>query len=149
MDWTEFFDNFFSQRATELAVIFDAGGCRHGWVQGEMFLEGKGLAIKIDATASRFDLLCSAPPMIAEIRLCGGGETNAAKMWAWIEADVQKLAHAKGEYERFFILVIDNRWPDTPLGQWLRTCDFPNIRKREKPLSESVTIKMWQIEKKR
>ena len=152
MDWMTFFDDFFSQRATELAVILDAGGCREGWVQGEMFLQGKDLAIKTNATSSKFDLLCLTPPMIAEIKLCGGGggyEVNASKMRGWIKCDVQKLAHAEGEYERFFILIVDNRWPNTSFGQWLRTCDFPNIRKREKPLSESVTIRVWQIEKER
>ena len=142
MDWIAYFDQFFSPRAEELAVIIDAAGCREGWVQGEMFLHGRDLGLRTNATRSRFDLLCPSPPMIAEIKICGGG--YAQKMRGFIEGDVQKLSRAAGPYDRFMILIVDSRITDTPLGRWLTTCDFPHVRKHERCLSGLLAIRIWQ-----
>jgi len=143
MDWIAYFDDFFSERAAKLAEMMKAAGCREGWVQGEMYLHGRDLEIETNATRLKYDILCKSPPMIAEIKICGGD--YAPKMKGWIEDDVQKLSHAPEDYERFMILIVDTRVADTTLGRWLRTCDFAALRKHERALSESVTVRIWQV----
>jgi len=143
MNWIAYFTDFFRQRSEYVHSILDADGCRERWVQGEMFLHARGLHLKTDATRSRFDLLCPEPPMIAEIKICGG--EYAPKMQKLIQDDVRKLERAAGDWERFMILVVDNRNPHTSLGRWLTTCDFPDTQKHDIALSKSVIIRIWRI----
>lgn len=145
MDWIAHFSDFFSRHSKPLEAILDAAGCREAWVQGQMFLDRGELQIKTNATRDKLDLRCADPPMIAEIKVCGGD--YAAKMQAWIEADVDKLARVDGAYERYMILIVDNRNLRTRLGKWLTTCDFPHIRKDEQMLPPAVLIRIWQIPK--
>jgi len=143
MDWLTYFKDFFSQHMAKLEVVLNAAGCREGWLQGEFFVDGQELQIKTNATPKKFDLLCSSPPMIAEIKICGGD--YAPKMRGYIQEDAEKLACVSGSYERFLLLVVDNRHPDTELGRWLTTCDFEHVRKDELKLSDTVIIRLWQI----
>lgn len=143
MNWIAYFTDFFQERSAHVHSILDAAGCREGWVQGEMFLHARDLHLKTNATRSRFDLLCPEPPMIAEIKICGGD--YAPKMRQLIQDDVQKLGCAAGGWERFMILIVDNRNPHTSLGRWLTTCDFPDTQKHGITLSESVVIRIWRI----
>jgi len=143
MDWFTYFKDFFSRHTDRLEALFDAAGCREGWLQGEFFIDGQELQIKTNATPKKFDLLCSNPPMIAEIKICGGN--YASKMRGYIQEDADKLARASRNYERFLLLVVDNRHPDTELGCWLTTCDFEHVRKDELKLSDTLIIRLWQI----
>lgn len=143
MDWLDFFEEFFTQRAESIAVIADAAGCREGWLQGEFFLCGRQMMLRTNATRRRFDLLCDDPPMIAEIKLCGGG--YATKMKAFIENDVRKLRSDPSCRPKYMILVVDNRKPHTSLGRWLTTCSFPHTRERMCTLSEKLLVRIWEV----
>ena len=143
MNWMTYFADFFRQRSADLQAILDAAGCREGWVQGEMFLHARQLHLETNATGYKFDLHCPTPPMIAEIKICGGD--YAPKMKGYIQDDVKKLADAQGVWQRFLILVVDKRHPDTSLGRWLTTCEFPHLQTQEVALSEWVVVRMWQI----
>jgi hypothetical protein len=81
--------------------------------------------------------------MISEIKICGGD--YSPKMKALIEDDVNKLTNAEGAHQRFMILIVDNRHPDTTLGKWLTTCNFPHVKTQNVILSESLLIRMWEI----
>ena len=143
MNWMIYFTDFFRQHSEHIQSILDAAGCREGWVQGAMFLHARDLHLKTNATHSQFDLLCPDPLMIAEIKICGGDYNS--RMRGAIQNDIQKLARVAGDWERFMILIVDNRNPHTSLGSWLTTCDFPHTQKHNVTLSESVVIRMWQI----
>ncbi|MCX6996475.1 MAG: hypothetical protein NTV49_05195 [Kiritimatiellaeota bacterium] len=143
MNWITYFADFFRRRSEHVQAILDAAGCREGWIQGEMFLHARDLHLKTNATGSKFDLLCPEPPMIAEIKICGGD--YAPKMRGFIQDDVHKLACAGDVGQRFMILIVDNRHPETSLGRWLTACDFPHAERQDVTLSESVVIRMWQI----
>ena len=56
--------------------------------------------------------------MIAEIKICGGD--YQPKMRHLIESDLKKLREAEAK-EKYMILLVDTRHPDTKLGKWLRT----------------------------
>lgn len=60
MNWLAYFSDFFSQRAMQIETVLDAGGCREGWVQGEMLLHARNLNLRTNATKARFDMLCPA-----------------------------------------------------------------------------------------
>jgi len=143
MNWITYFEAFFRQRSERLHVILDAGGCREGWVQGEIFLHARDLHLETNTTPSKYDLLCPNPPMIAEIKICGGD--YSPKMQGYIQDDVRKLATAEGDYQRFMILIVDNSCPTTTLGRWLTTCDFSHAERQDVTLSERVVIRIWEI----
>ena len=144
MDWISFFDAFFSQRAAELERILDAGGCREGWLQGEVFLYGRNVSIQTNASRRKHDLQCGLHPMIAEIKICGGD--YAAKMRDYIENDVVKLAEAPDRCQRFMILVVDTRECSTTLGQWLSSYNPPHKARHERTVSASVLVRIWEVE---
>lgn len=143
MDWMAYFADFFRQKSERIQAMLDAEGCREGWLQGEFFLYARDLHLQTNTTRVKFDLLCPQPPMIAEIKICGGEYSQ--KMRGLIQDDVCKLARADGPWQRFMILVVDNRTPHTSLGQWLTACIFPNIQSQDVTLSKTLVVRMWQI----
>jgi len=144
-DWLSFFEGFFTARAEQIEVILDAAGCREGWLQGEFFLAGREFGLSTNAGKQKFDLRCEHPPMIAELKVCGGN--YAPKMKGFIEGDVRKLRRASARFgERYMILVVNTRHTQTELGQWLMKCELARRRYRELRLSPRVTVRMWELE---
>lgn len=76
--WLESFKQFFSSHARLIDEIFDASGCREGWLQGEMYRYFKTRRpIDVNTFAyplgGKADISASAPTaMVAEVKLLGG-----------------------------------------------------------------------------
>ena len=152
-DWLAHFERFFQHVAAPLGVVLDADGCREGWLQGELYRYGRGNPPRLSTNAStssrrrKFDLLCKSPPMVAEIKICGGSyQTKTKRM---IEEDVEKLRRADDSSARVLILVVDRRVTNTELAGWLLTwnpTDPPKyMRAIRRDVSDWVTVRMWEL----
>jgi hypothetical protein len=142
MNWTQQFRDFFTSRKEQLAEILDAGGCREGWLQGEIYLHFRKTNLQTNATGKKYDLFCDAPPMVGEIKICGGD--YQPKMKGLIISDIQKLRKSPAEYQRFMILVVDTRKLDTPLGRWLISPGFAQ-ENAERLKGNGFEVLIWEI----
>lgn len=78
--WLDEMTRFFKVHADSVSEIFDASGCREGWLQGELFRYFRKRKRPIDVNTYRYpnggiaDLSAvGPPPMVGEIKLLGGG----------------------------------------------------------------------------
>lgn len=153
LDWLAYFARFFWQAAAPLAEVLDADGCREGWLQGELFRYGRRHGPKLSTNASvgsrrrKFDLLCKCPPMVAEIKICGG--SYQTKNRGMIRDDVEKLLRAGDCFAKILVLVVDRRVTDTKLADWLATWNPPDPpghrRALQRDVSDRVTVRMWEL----
>ena len=142
MDWIALFRDFFEREHERIRTILDAGGCREGWLQGQLFLCGRHLGLKTNATARKYDLYCEQPRMFAELKICGG-DYMAKMQWA-IECDIAKLRAAPSATDRYMILVVDDRHPEERLGAWLRSCMLDGAPCWEQRF-DTVLIRIWRV----
>ena len=137
----EFFETFFARHKEQLARLLDAGGCREGWIQGQMFLDAPPRFLKTNATKRNYDLYSEAPLAIGEIKICGGD--YQPKMQGRIEKDVKKLRQSEAT-EKYMILIVDTRVKATRLGKWLASCDFAREEYREFE-GRDFKVRVWKI----
>jgi hypothetical protein len=146
MKWMAFFKAFFKSEAKDISKMLDAGGCREGWLQGELFLRAPHATLQTNATRRKYDLYSKRPAMVAEVKICGGDYQS--KMQALIESDVQKLRTALGNTQRFMILLVDTRCRGSSLGKWLLTQDFPHTEYCDVK-GTHFTARIWKIRQTR
>lgn len=150
MDWMAFFDEFFQERMPQLEQIAAAGGCREGWVQGEMYLFAKsqGLDLRTNVPVAKYDLQCDQEDrqMCGEIKFCG--DDYSPKMKGLILADADRLVSGPPTHRKFLILIIDRQEKRTNLGKWLEDLGKKSIVNkgyREQVLTGKLAVKIWQI----
>ena len=142
MKWMTFFEDFFHVDQESMARILSADGCRECWLQGQIFLFCNDGTIQTNSMREKYDLCGENPPMICEIKICGGDYQS--KMKRFIQDDIDKLRKAKHECEKFMILLVDNRHPNTSLGKWLNEYQIENSEYTE-VAAHHFKARIWKL----
>ncbi|MBM4048701.1 MAG: hypothetical protein FJ279_26660 [Planctomycetes bacterium] len=110
-------------------------------------MRNPALRLRTNATRHKYDLFCESEPMVGEVKISGGD--YQPKNRGLIREAARKLLNAAAEhagYQKYLLLVVDNRHPDTPLGQWLLgEFDWPRRRYRKLPVGDHVLVRIWDM----
>jgi hypothetical protein len=146
--WEQFFLDFFDYSAESIGVVVYAGGCREGWLQGELYRAGWRRGLRVNeytlGGGKKVDLCCrESPRMVAEVKVVGADYEG--KMRYAIDSDVRRLAEIPdADLERYMVLVIPNSEAKSSLGDYLGSvCYSPYCVEREYP---QFHLRLWRLE---
>lgn len=152
MLWLNFFEASIGAIHKPLAVVLNAGGCREGWLQAELFRAGQRYDLKVNhhslGKGKKADLSCGdGPQMLAEIKIVGAGYQS--KMRHYIDSDARRMKRASTSKTKCFMILLipDSELDsDSTLKTYLHSCSFgPKPVERSWP---GFKLRMWEIDKK-
>ncbi|MCH8315634.1 MAG: hypothetical protein IIA64_06635 [Planctomycetes bacterium] len=150
VDWFQWFLAFFEKVKDHFAVVLDAAGCWEGWLQGEMFLQGRhGRDMTLFTNHPGVlnegfaDLFAVAhPPMVGEIKIVSAEGTV---MDSAIEKDVRRLRDRRvTATEAYMVLVIPKSEKQTKLGYRLEKLHYSD-QHVERDYG-AFKVRIWRIE---
>ncbi|GGE69833.1 hypothetical protein GCM10011533_22760 [Streptosporangium jomthongense] len=108
----EWVPEFFSENVDRIEKILPAGGCRELWLQGEIFLFLGGDGLVTNSTERKYDLY-KKNSFVMEVKLLGGNYQR--KVLNSLRQDFEKVSLHEGNEQKYILLVLDNRFPESKL----------------------------------
>lgn len=108
----EWVPEFFSENVDRIEKILPAGGCRELWLQGEIFLFLGGDGLVTNSTERKYDLY-KKNSFVMEVKLLGGNYQR--KVLNSLRQDFEKVSLHEGNEQKYVLLVLDNRFPESKL----------------------------------
>ncbi|MCG6272310.1 hypothetical protein K6U70_09040 [Vibrio vulnificus] len=106
MDNLDWVSEFFGVHQNQISRIFQAGGCRELWLQGQIFLYLEQDGLQTNATKNKFDLYQKGA-FVCEIKVLGGN--FQAKVKSGLRSDFDKLASKEMLEDKYVMLVLDKQ----------------------------------------